>query len=145
MRHSNVEKDKLDETFLASTTRTGNHWACFLIKLTSQNVIYCDSLACNAPRNLASNLDFLINPVHKIFPRTNEYVFIIDTINIGSKNNILTFQGLNQNIWVVACLLSAIVITDPTVKHSLISKIKLPDHLLWMAKIFNYSDFFSVS
>ena len=33
------------------------------------------------------------------------------------------------------------MITDPTVKHSLISRGELLDHLLWMAKIFNYSDF----
>ena len=138
---ANMGKDKLDETFLASTTRTGNYWACFLINLTSQNVIYCDSLAWNAPRDLISNLDFLINPVRKIFPYTSEYVFIIDTINKGSKNNILTFQGSNQDICVVACLPSVILVTHPTVKHLLISKGKLPDHLLWMARIFNYSDF----
>ena len=136
---ANVGKDKFDETFLARTTRTGNHWARFLIDLTSQNVIYCDWLAWNAPRDLISNLDFLINLVRKIFPHTNKYVFTIDTINKGSKSNILTFQG--SNICGIACLLSVILVTDPTVKHSLISKGKLPDHLLWMAKIFNYSDF----
>ena len=31
---ANVGKEKLDETFLASTTRTGNYWACFQIDLT---------------------------------------------------------------------------------------------------------------
>ena len=48
----NVGKDKVDKTFFTTTTRTGNHWACFLIDLTSQHVIYRDSLAWNAPRDL---------------------------------------------------------------------------------------------
>ena len=38
-------------------------------------------------------------------------------------------------------MLSVILIADPTVKHSLIPKSKLPDHLLWMAKISNCSGF----
>ena len=37
---ANMGKDRLDETFLARTTSTGTHWVCFLIDLTSQNVIY---------------------------------------------------------------------------------------------------------
>ena len=98
-------------------------------------------MAWNAPQGLISNLNFLINPVRKIFPHTNEYIFTIDTVNQGSKNNILTFQGPIQYICGIACFLSVILISDPTVKHSLISKGKLPDYLLWMAKIFNYSDF----
>ena len=138
---ANVGKDKLNETFLASTIRTGDHWAGFPIDLTSQNVTYCDSLAWNAPQDLISNLGFLINPVRKIFAHTNKYVGTTDTTNKGSKNNILTFKGPNQNIYGIACLMSVILIKDPTVKHSLIPKGKLPDHLLWQGKIFNYSDF----
>ena len=129
----------LDETFLASTTCTGNHWTCFLIDLTSLNVIY--SLAWNVPWDLISMLDFLINPVSKIFSHTNEYVFTIDIINKGSKNNIRKFQVPNQNICSIACLLSIVLITDSTVKHLLISKGKFPDYLMWMSKTFNYSDF----
>ena len=110
---ANVGKDKLDETFLASTTRTGNYWTCFLNDLTSQNVVYCNSLAWNAPRDLISNLDFLINPVFKIIPHTNEYVFTINTINKGSKNNVLTFQVPNENICGIACLVSVILIKNP--------------------------------
>ena len=129
---ANVGKDKLDEMFLVSTTRTGNHWACFLIDLTFQNIIYCNSLTWNASRDIITNLDFLINPGRKTFSHTNEYIFTIETINKGSKNNILTFQGPNQNICGIACLLSTILIPDPIVKHSFICKVKLPDHLLRM-------------
>ena len=93
---ANVGKDKLNETFLASTTRTGNYWTCW-----------------NAPRDLISNLDFLINPVCKIIPHTNEYVFTINTINKGSKNNVPTFQGPNENICGIACLVSVILIKNP--------------------------------
>ena len=96
-------------------------------------------LECTTGSNF--KFGFLINPVSKIFPHTNEYVFTIGTVNKGSKSNILTFQGPNQNIFGIACLLSVVLITDSTVKHLLISKGKLPDHLLWMAKIFNCSDF----
>ena len=38
-------------------------------------------------------------------------------------------------------MLSVILIAEPTVKHSLIPKSKLPDHLLWMAQISNCSGF----
>ena len=56
------------------------------------------------------------------------------TINKGSKNNNLTFQGPNQNIRSIARLLSVILIGCLTVTYSLISKGKLPDHLLRMRK-----------
>ena len=53
----------------------------------------------------------------------------------------VTFQGPNQNSCGIVCLLSIILITDPTMRHLLISKGNLPDHLLWIEKIFNYSEF----
>ena len=50
-------------------------------------------------------------------------------------------QGPNQNICGIACLISAILITDFDIRHQLCLTNKLLEQLAWLRMLYNYSDF----
>ena len=47
----NVGRNKLNETYLATSGLASNHWACFLVEVSSTEIFYWDSLAWPASPN----------------------------------------------------------------------------------------------
>ena len=41
----NLGRNKLNETYLATSGLAGNNWTCFLVEFSSTDIFYCDSVA----------------------------------------------------------------------------------------------------
>ena len=123
----NVGRNKLSVTYLATSGLTGNHWACFLVEFSSTDVFYCDSLAWPAPPNLLLKLKFLTSLIKVNYPDMPD--FEIHVINKDTEKKVFPYQGPNQNICGIACLISTILITDSDIRHELHLRNKLPKRL----------------
>ena len=67
--------------------------------------------------------------------------FEIHGVNKDTAKSAFPYQGLNQNICGMACLINAILITDSDIRHELRLRNKLPERLAWLRMLYNYSDF----
>ena len=130
----NVGRNKLNETYLATSRLTGNHWACFLVAFSSTDIFYCDSLAWPAPPNLLLKLKLLTSLIKVNYWDMPD--FEVHVVNKDTEKNVFPYQGPNQNICGNACLISAILITDSYIRHEL-----LRERLAWLRMLYNYSDF----
>ena len=136
---ANVGKNKLNETYFAINGLGGNHWACFLIEFQTKNIIYCDSLAWDPPHDFILKLEFLTSLIIQEYGNCKG--FDIHVVNKSNEKSIFVFQGPNQNICGLACLISAIVITDTDIRSEILLRNKLPNELFWLNKLYNYTDF----
>ena len=136
---ANVGKNKLNETYFAINGIGGNHWACFLIEFQTGNIIYCDSLAWDAPADFSLKIEFLTSLIIQEYANCNGSD--IHMLNKNNKKSLFVFQGPHQNICGIACLVSAIVITDTSIRAEILLRNKLPNELLCLNKLYNYTDF----
>ena len=104
-----MRKDKLNETFRATASRTGNHWVCFLIDFESAVTFYFDPL-----------LKFVTNVAKKVYGVVPEITLEV-AHDIPDKHckcdrhcyQNATFQGPNVHVCGVVCIITAILLTDP--------------------------------
>ena len=55
--------------------------------------------------------------------------FEIHVVNKGTEKNVFPYQGPNQNICGIACLISAILITDSDIRLELRLRNRFPERL----------------
>ena len=67
--------------------------------------------------------------------------FEIHAVNKHTDKKVFPYQGPNQNICGIVCLISAILLTDFDIRHQLCLRNKLPERLAWLRMLYNYSDF----
>ena len=145
---ANVGKDKLNETFLATASRTGNHWVCFLIDFESAVTFYFDSLAWNVPNNFLEQLKFVTNVAKKVYGVVTEITLEV-AHDIPDKQRKCDrhcyqnapFQGPNINVCRVVCIITEILLTDPDIKQSLSPKRALPTAYKWLKTVYNYNTY----
>ena len=124
---------------MATSALVGNHWACLLFEFSSTDIFYYDSLAWPAPPNLLLKLQFLTSLTKVNHPDMQD--FEIHVLNKATGKNVFLYQGPNQKICRIACLISAILITNSDIRHELCLRNKRPERLAWLRILYKYSDF----
>ena len=114
----NVGRNKFSETFLATSGQAGNHWVCLLVEFSSTDIFYGDSLVWPAPPNSLLKLKFLTSLIKLNYPDMQD--FKIHVVNKDTEKNVFPYQRPNQSICGIACLISAILITDSDIRHELL-------------------------
>ena len=99
------------------------HWACFLVKLLSIDIFYCNLLAWLAPPNLPLKLKFLTSLIKVNYPNMQD--FKVHAVNKNTEKNVFPYQEPNQNICGIACLVSVIFMTNSDIRHELRLRNKL--------------------
>ena len=84
-------------------------------------------------------LKFLTSFIKVNYPDIQD--FEIHAVNKNTEKNVFLYQGPNQNICGIACLISAILITDFDITHQLRLRNKHSERLAWLRMLYNYSDF----
>ena len=117
---------------MATASRTGNHWVCFLIE--SAVTFYFDSLAWNVLNNFLEQLKFVTNVAKKVYGVVPETTLEVahDIPDKQRKCDRHCYQGPNVNVCGVVCIITAILLTDPDIKQSLSSKRALPTAYKWL-------------
>lgn len=149
----NVGKNNRLETFLAQGNNRGSHWATLLIDIKLGKVVYCDSLAWEPPAYLLGQLDFLLSSINTVYNTSQQNFNVVEVSHKLQGSNTVVhickdkcikffpYQGPNKNICGVACLLSAILVTESSlVNHVQLSR-SLPDNFRWLSKLHNYNNF----
>ena len=82
---------------------------CLLVKFSSTDIFSCDSLTWQDPPDSLLKLKFLTSLIKLNYLVMQDFEI---HVNKGTEKNVFPYQGPNQNICGIACLISAILITD---------------------------------
>ena len=66
--------------------------------------------------------------------------FQIHVVNKNTEKSFFPYQVLHQNVSGAACLIGSILIKHSQIRCKLLLKHKLPDELLLLRKVHNYTD-----
>ena len=105
----------------------GNHWMCLLVEFSSTDIFSCDSLTWQDPPDSLLKLKFLTSLIKLNYLGMQD--FEIHVVNKGTEKNVFPYQGPNQNICGIACLISAILITDSDIRLELRLRNRFPERL----------------
>lgn len=119
----------------------GNHWACISVIAQKSVLLYCDSLAWDAPEDIFDKLNFLLSQI-QAQPFTLRYVNSTSSLSSTVVNqNIFPYQGLNQNMCGIASIFSAVLVSNENIRQCVLAKNDLPKEFEWLGKIYNYNYF----
>ena len=128
-----VNCGKKDENvFIADNLKMGSHWNCFLLDIDSKEIIFCDSLAWNAPHDFLQRINFFTSLFH---PTADKVVFAHKEMKKSHRCKDpgclkTPYQGTNMNICGIASLISAMVLLTQEGRESSKS-------WLWSIKTYN--------